>query len=123
MHLAFLAELCGTALLALIVFALIDHRNAARPAAHLVPFFIGLTIAVLISVIAPLTQAGFNPARDFALRFFAFYAGWGSVAIPGPNGNGFWIVYIIAPLCGSVIGGGLYDWLIRPALPSETQGE
>ncbi|MDR2116534.1 MAG: aquaporin family protein [Planctomycetaceae bacterium] len=117
--LAFLAELFGTAMLALIVFALIDHRNPARPAAHLVPLFIGLTISMLISIIAPLTQAGFNPARDFAPRLFAFIAGWGETAIPGPNGHGFWIVYIVAPCCGSVIGGALYDLAIRPALPKE----
>ncbi|MDR2754406.1 MAG: aquaporin family protein [Planctomycetaceae bacterium] len=115
--LAFLAEFFGTAVLALVVFALIDHRNSARPAAHLVPLFIGLTISMLISIIAPLTQAGFNPARDFAPRLFAFIAGWGETAIPGPNGHGFWLVYIVAPCCGSVVGGALYDLAIRPALP------
>ncbi|MDR3181924.1 MAG: aquaporin family protein [Planctomycetaceae bacterium] len=119
MSVAFAAELIGTAILALVVFALIDHRNPARPAAHLVPLFIGLTIAILISVIAPLTQAGFNPARDFAPRLFAFFAGWGSVALPGPNGSGFWIVYIIAPFCGSLAGGLLYDTAVRPALPDD----
>jgi len=121
MHVAFLGEALGTFLLAFIVFSLIDHRNHARPAAHLTPLFIGMTIAVLISVIAPLTQAGFNPARDFAPRLFAFLAGWGSTAIPGPNGHGFWIVYIIAPCVGSALGGFCYDRLVRPGLPMESQ--
>ena len=116
---AFLVELFGTAVLALVVFAVIDKRNHARPAAHLVPLFIGLTISMLISVLAPLTQAGFNPARDFGPRLFAFLAGWGSVALPGPNGIGFLTVYIIAPLCGSVVGTTIYDLAIRPALPPE----
>ena len=119
MHLAFAAEVIGTFFLAFIVFALIDHRNHARPSAHLTPLFIGMTIAVLISVIAPLTQAGFNPARDFAPRLFAFLAGWGETAIPGPNGHGFWIVYIIAPCVGAVLGGFTYDRTIRPGLPAE----
>ena len=119
MHLAFLGEAFGTFVLAFIVFSLIDHRNHARPAAHLTPFFIGMTIAVLISVIAPLTQAGFNPARDFAPRLFACLAGWGETALPGPNGHGFWIVYIMAPCVGSVLGGFCYDRLIRPGLPDE----
>jgi glycerol uptake facilitator protein len=101
-------------MLAFVVFSLIDPRNHARPAAPLAPLFIGTTIAVLISVIAPLTQAGFNPARDFGPRLFAFLAGWGEVAIPGPNGHGFWVVYIIAPCVGSVCGGFCYDRLIRP---------
>jgi glycerol uptake facilitator protein len=116
---AFFFFLFGTMILALVVFSLIDHRNHARPAAHMTPLFIGLTISMLISVIAPLTQAGFNPARDFGARLFAFFAGWGSVAIPGPNGIGFLTVYIIAPCCGSILGGTLYDWAIRPALPPE----
>ena len=116
MHAAFLAEAIGTFFLAFIVFALIDHRNGARPAAHLTPLFIGLTIAMLISLIAPLTQACFNPARDFGPRLFAFLAGWGSTAIPGPNGHGFWTVYIVAPCVGSVLGGLCYDLTIRPGL-------
>ena len=114
---AFLAEMFGTAILAMVVFALIDPHNPSRPAAHLTPLFIGLTISMLISVIAPLTQAGFNPARDFGPRLFAFFAGWGSTAIPGPNGIGFFTVYILAPCCGSVLGGTIYDRAIRPALP------
>ena len=121
MHLAFLGEAVGTFFLAFIVFALIDHRNGARPAAHLTPLFIGLTIAMLISLIAPLTQAGFNPARDFGPRLFAFLAGWGSTAIPGPNGHGFWVAYIVAPCVGSVLGGLCYDLTIRPGLHHEPQ--
>jgi len=121
MHTAFLAEAIGTFFLAFIVFALINPRNGARPAGFLTPVFVGLTIAMLISLIAPLTQAGFNPARDFAPRLFAFLAGWGETAIPGPNGHGFWIVYIIAPCVGSVLGGFCYNRMILPNLPAEPQ--
>ncbi len=116
-RIAFCAEMFGTAILALVVFAITDHRNHARPAAHLTPLFIGLTISMLISVLAPLTQAGFNPARDFGPRLFAYFAGWGKAAIPGPNGFGFLTVYVVAPCVGSILGGTIYDWAIRPALP------
>jgi glycerol uptake facilitator protein len=115
---AFLAEVVGTLLLALVVFAVTDGRNPARPGARLEPAFIGLTVAVLISVIAPLTQACFNPARDFGPRLVAASAGWGSVAIPGPRG-GFLTIYVLAPTLGAVLGGGLYLGLVRPALPPE----
>jgi glycerol uptake facilitator protein len=118
---AFLAEAIGTALLALVVFALTDERNAAAPAGRLAPAFIGLTIAVLISVIAPLTQACFNPARDFGPRLVAFFAGWGPIAIPGPRGLGFLTVYIIAPVVGAVAGGGLYQFVLRPHQPEPTR--
>ena len=55
----------GTAVLVLVIFALTDPRNRAAPAANLGPFFIGFTVAVLISLFAPITQAGWNPARRF----------------------------------------------------------
>ena len=76
-------------------------------------------MAILISVIAPLTQACFNPARDFGPRVFACVAGWGAIAIPGPNGAGFFTVYIVAPTLGAVLGGGLYVGVLRPNLPEE----
>ena len=90
-----------------------DEDNLPLPIGRLAPVFIGLTVAILISVIAPLTQACFNPARDFGPRLFAAVAGWGRVAIPGPNGSGFFTVYILAPVLGAVLGGGLYTRVLR----------
>ena len=100
---AALVEAFGTAVLVLVIFALTSPRNADRPGANLAPFFIGFTVAVLISLFAPLTQAGWNPARDFGPRLVAFTLGWGRIAIPGPEG-GFW-VYIVGPLIGGPLGG------------------
>ena len=100
---AALVEGFGTAVLVLVIFALTSPRNAGKPGANLTPFFIGFTVAVLISLFAPLTQAGWNPARDFGPRLVAFALGWGQVAIPGPDG-GFW-VYVVGPLIGGPLGG------------------
>lgn len=110
---AFLAEALGTALLALAVFALTDERNPLRPGPGTVGIAVGLALAAIISVIAPLTQAGLNPARDFGPRLFAFLAGWGPVAIPGPRG-GFFVVYVVAPVAGAVGGAGLWQRILRP---------
>ena len=104
-------EALGTGILVFMIFALVDRRNGAAPGA-LAPFFIGFTIAVLISLFAPITQAGWNPARDFGPRIVAFAAGWGDVAIPGPR-NGFW-VYIVGPLIGGPVGAAVYDYVLRP---------
>jgi glycerol uptake facilitator protein len=109
--LAFIAEVVATGVLALIVFAVSDSRNTSSPPAYLAPVIIGLTVAALISIVAPLTQACFNPARDFGPRLVAYLAGWGEAAIPGPNGHGFFTVYIVAPTLGAVLGGGLYECL------------
>ena len=112
---AFLAEAFGTLILAFVVFALTDERNRGQPAAGQAPIFIGLTVSALISVIAPLTQACFNPARDFGPRLFARFAGWGSVALPGQDEWSWLTVYIVAPIFGAVVGGGIYEFAIRPA--------
>jgi MIP family channel proteins len=113
---ALAVEALGTAILVLVIFALTDPKNPAAPEPTLVPFFIGFTVAVLISLFAPLTQAGWNPARDFGPRIVALLAGYGSIAIPGPRG-GFWI-YIVGPLLGGVVGGLLYERLVRPFVAS-----
>jgi glycerol uptake facilitator protein len=118
--LACVVEVVGTLILALAIFALSDERNAAAPASKLAPVFIGLTVAILISVLAPLTQACLNPARDFGPRLFAALAGWGKVALPG-RGTGFLTVYILSPIVGACLGGGLYTRLIAPALPVASQ--
>jgi len=111
-------EALGTGVLVFMIFALTDPRNSTRPQ-WLAPFFIGFTVAALISLFAPITQAGWNPARDFGPRIVAFLAGWGDVAIPGPRG-GFW-VYIAGPLVGGPIGAAIYDLVIAPALVSRPE--
>lgn len=109
---AMLAEGLGTAFLAFFVFALTNPRNAGSPGDRLAPVFIGLTVSIVISVVAPLTQAGLNPARDFGPRLFAFCAGWGSIAIPGPSG-GFFTVYILAPVLGALLGAGGHQYFAQ----------
>jgi len=114
---AMLAEGIGAAFLATFVFVLTEPRNAGAPRTA-VPIFIGLTLALIISIIAPLTQAGINPARDFGPRVLSYLLGWGHIAIPGPRG-GFFLVYILSPVMGAVLGSGLYCALVRRHLPEQ----
>ena len=108
----------GTAILALVIFSLTDRRNAGLSTKNMTPLLIGFTVAALISLFAPLTQAGWNPARDFGPRIVAFFAGWGSIAIPGPS-NGFW-VYIVGPMIGAPVGAAIHELLIKPGLRRAT---
>ncbi len=48
-----------------------------------------------VGLVAPLTQAGLNPARDFGPRLVAWMMGWGDAAFPDRVG-GFLFVYILA---------------------------
>jgi glycerol uptake facilitator protein len=107
---AFVAEMVGTAMLAFLVGTVTSARNPARPPSAGAAVMIGVGVAAIISVVAPLTQAGLNPARDFGPRLVAFFLGWDQIAIPGPRG-GWFSVYILAPMVGAVIGGGLQRWL------------
>ncbi len=117
---AMLAEVLGTALLAFMVFALTDKKNKGAPGAGLAPLFIGATVLVLVAILGPMTQACLNPARDFGPRIVAYFAGWGEIAFPGPNGQSAWdtlLVYLFAPMIGAVIGGLTYTGCIGKQQP------
>jgi glycerol uptake facilitator protein len=100
---AFFAEAFGTAVLAGVIFALTHPGNDTMKHNVYIPPFIGLTVGGLITVIAPLTQAGFNPARDFGPRIVAYLAGWKEVAFLN-----CW-VYIVAPIVGAPLGAMFVD--------------
>lgn len=108
---AFAAEVVGTAILLLVIFCVTDERNVNRPQI-LTAASIGLTVTILISLLGPLTMACFNPARDFGPRLFSALAGWRSVPFT-VNGFGWLTVYIIAPIVGGLLGGGIYRVFFR----------
>ena len=94
---AFIIEVVSTFTLLSGVF-LIGKKE--RPKSKFAPLVIGALVAVLIIIVAPYTQACFNPARDFGPRLFAMLAGWGRAAFPTIFLATF-TVYIIAPLLGA----------------------
>ena len=115
---AMVVEGLGTFLLVMMIFLLTEGCTVGRPGDALAPVFIGGTVAALIAVLAPLTQAGINPARDFGPRLVAFFSGWGQLAIPGPRGGFFW-VYIAAPLAGGAIAAFVFSYLIVPLMTAK----
>lgn len=112
---AFLAEAIGTFVLAFLIFSLTEGCNLGRPDDALAPFFIGLTVTILISVIAPLTQAGFNPARDLAPRLFSMLTGWKNAALPD-NNFGFLSIYVLGPIVGACLAAGVFTYVIEPLM-------
>ena len=104
------AEMLGTALLALAIFGFIAKGNRTIHDA-LIPAAIGMTLTVLICIFAPISQAGFNPARDLAPRIFSYFAGWGEITFSA-NGIGWLTVYILSPVIGALIGGFIASKLV-----------
>lgn len=95
------------AILMFSILSLTDKDSAADPKAAC--GWIGLTVAVLISVFGPLTCGGFNPARDIAPRIVAAMAGWG-----GHVFKGAW-VYHLGPAIGALVGAAAHKCLYEKA--------
>jgi glycerol uptake facilitator protein len=108
---AFGIEVICTAVLLLVIFSVTDPKNSERPQG-LAPAYIGLTVTLLISLVGPLTMACFNPARDLAPRMFSSLVGWGSLPFKA-NGSGWFVVYVLGPILGGIIGGGAHRFLLK----------
>ncbi len=115
---AFTAEVIGTAVLLLVIFGVTDPHNKARPG-PLTAATIGLTVTLLISLLGPLTMACFNPARDLGPRLFSCLVGWNAIPFTA-NGMGWLTVYILAPMVGGLLGGGIYRAFFRPHYAGES---
>jgi len=113
--LAIFAEGFGTFLLLLFIFGFTEGSNVGRPHHTMAPVFIGITVSIIICLIAPLTQCGINPARDLGPRLVAWMMGWGSAAFPDQVGGFFW-VYILAPIAGAVTAGLFFTKTVEQAM-------
>ena len=96
---ACIAEFLGTFSLVLSIFLLTTRVTKLE---KLIPLFIGLTVTVIICIVAPYTQAGLNPARDFGPRLIAYFSGWEEAAFPAYSIS-FLTVYILSPILGGVV--------------------
>jgi glycerol uptake facilitator protein len=112
---AMAVEAFGTFLLVLLIFSLTEGCNLGRPHDNMVPIFIGLTVTSIICLLAPLTQAGLNPARDLGPRIVAWIFGWKEAAYPDQRG-GFLFVYVLAPIIGGQVGGLLFTKIMEPLM-------
>lgn len=117
---AFMNEIVLTAILVLGIFAITEEYNTQAPQANSSALIIGLLVAMIGASAGYLEAWPLNPARDFGPRLFCYFTGWGSAALPGPLN--YWWVPIAGPLCGGVAGASVYQWLIRPFLPSRHAG-
>jgi glycerol uptake facilitator protein len=113
---AFMDEIILSAFLIFGIFAVTEQFNEMAPGANGGALIIGFLVALIGASMGYLEAWPLNPARDFGPRLFCFFAGWGSSALPSPDN--YWWIPVVAPLIGAVVGGGAYQVLILPFLPS-----
>ncbi|MGO8883618.1 MAG: MIP/aquaporin family protein [Streptosporangiaceae bacterium] len=114
-------QIVGTMFLVMFVVAVIDLRNTAV-GSNLGPLVIGFAVAAIGMSFGANAGYAINPARDFGPRLFAWFAGWGRVALPGTyhapgfNFSDYFWIPIVGPLIGGVIGVIIYDLFIGDVL-------
>lgn len=111
------SEIIGTAILLLVILALLETRHVNPSTSWFFPLVVGATIGVLIMFLGGLTQASFNGARDLGPRLMLLIMGFGHQAIPGPRNGADMAVTIIGPLIGGVLGAVFFDKVMRPLIP------
>lgn len=109
-----LDQTIGTALLVLMIFALIDDRNMP-PQSNLTPVLIGAVVMAIGVSFGGLHGYAINPARDFGPRLFTVVAGFKNNGLTD-GAPVFWVP-IVGPLVGGLIGAAVYDIGIRRFLP------
>jgi glycerol uptake facilitator protein len=124
---AMLDQIIGTALLMALILAITDKRNQAVEA-NLDPLIIGLLVVVIGMAMGGAAGYAINPARDLGPRLLTSIGGWGlnpftytadffGIALP------YFLVPIIGPLVGSVLGAYVYDYGINQFLVARGEPE
>lgn len=105
-----LDQIIGTALLVLVIFAIIDERNNAPLPKTLAPLAIGLLVALIGISFGANQGFAINPARDLGPRLFSLFVfGPGVFQLTAPINA--WVP-IVGPLLGGAIGAVSYDVII-----------
>lgn len=107
-------EAVATFFLVSVIFgSAVDPRGAG----NLAPLAIGMTVAMDILAIGPLTGASMNPSRSFGPAF----------ALAGAPGIwGDHLIYWIGPILGAIVAAIIYDYIIQgkgrePEVPAIAQ--
>ncbi len=110
-----LDQVIGTALLLLLIFAITDERNMP-PGSNLTPIMVGLVVVAIGMGFGGMHGYAINPARDFGPRLWTVVAGFKNNGLTDGS-NAYWVP-IAGPLVGGLIGGAVYDFVIRKRLPA-----
>jgi glycerol uptake facilitator protein len=115
-------EVAMTMMLTLSIFLLLDNRIPNRPTASLFPIAIGAVISLLVAFGGGYTGTCINTARDLAPRIVGYiYGRFNGYDVSTIFGDGQWIMYILAPCIGALLGGAIYFHLLVKLLPKKVE--
>lgn len=113
-----LLEIVMTMLLTFSIFAFLDSRIPNKPTPALFPIAIGSVISLLVAFGGGYTGTCINTARDLGPRIVGFiYGKINGFDVSNIFGGVDWIVYIVAPCIGALLGGLFYFKIIVKLLP------
>jgi glycerol uptake facilitator protein len=111
---ALIAEVVGTAVLLWGILASGDSKNTGLMH-NLGPFLVGGTVLAVGLCLGGPSGYAINPARDFGPRLFGTLVGTKNLF----TGMYWWMVPIIGPIVGGLIGVFTYDWFVTNFLPKK----
>lgn len=115
-------EVFLTAMLTFAIFVLLDDRIPNKPSSAGFPWAIGIVISLLIALGGGFTGTCINPARDLGPRIAGFVYGIiKGYDVSGIFAGGQWIMYILAPIIGAVLGGVFHFFVVVKLLPDTNE--
>lgn len=115
-------EIFLTAMLTFAIFVMLDERIPGRPTSAGFPWAIGIVISLLIAFGGGFSGTCINPARDLGPRLCGVLYGLiKGYDISGIFGNGQWLMYIIAPIIGGILGGLFHYKVVVKLLPDKDE--
>ncbi|GEM44712.1 MIP/aquaporin family protein [Deinococcus cellulosilyticus] len=112
----FVDQVVGTALLMGMILAIGDHLKTPSAKA-LAPVVFGLLVVAIGASFGGMHGFAVNPARDLAPRLFSLVAGFENNGLVGST---IWIIPVVGPIAGALVGAWLYDLTIGRALKNES---
>ena len=108
-------QIIGTAFLVGLSLAITEPKNPFTSRA-LQPLMIALVVVAIGISWGGMHGYAINPARDLGPRLFTLAAGFRNTGFA----DGVFVVPIVGPLLGGLLGALAYDRLIRPFVPAES---
>lgn len=116
----FFLETVMTMLLTFSIFLLLDDRIPNKPNKELFPISIGFVISLLVAFGGGYTGTCINTARDLGPRLVSYlYGVINGYDVSSIFGTSEWLIYVIAPCVGALLGGFVYFNIIVKLLPNK----